>query len=81
MLIMKQKIINGIVITIIVVVMAALLFPWPKDFNKEFIGIKYQLGQDNQSYSQVVKITFKGEFHSSYFGLLNDRFTGNIYIL
>lgn len=77
---MKQKIINGIVITVIVVVMAALIFPWPKDFNKEFNGIKYQIGQDNQNYLKEVKVTFIGEFKESYFGLIEDRFVGNIYI-
>lgn len=77
---MKQKIINGIVIVIVVVVMAVLILTWPSDFNREFIGIKYQRGQDNQNYLQAIKVTFEGEFHSSYFGLLSDRFTGNIHI-
>lgn len=77
---MKQKIINGIVILIIVVVMAALIIPWPKDFKREFNGIRYQLGPENKDYSEQVKIIFDGEFYKSYFGLIKDSFTGSIYI-
>ncbi|MDX1357326.1 MAG: hypothetical protein R3232_00700 [Clostridia bacterium] len=77
---MKQKIVNGVVIVIIVAAFVALLFPWPQDFNKEFSGVKYQLNQSGVFQYEKVKVSFSGEYHSSYFGLIEDRFTGHIQI-
>jgi hypothetical protein len=77
---MKQKIVNGVVIVIIVAAFVALLFPWPQDFNKEFSGVKYQPNQSGVFQYEKVKVNFTGEYHSSYFGLIEDRFTGHIQI-
>lgn len=77
---MKEKVINTIVILVIIVVMAALIIPWPRGFVKDFNGVKYQLGPDNKTYSESVKISFNGIFKKSYFGLLDDRFIGYISI-
>lgn len=48
---MKEKVINTIAIIVIIVVMVALIIPWPREFVKDFNGIKYQLGPDNKTYS------------------------------
>jgi hypothetical protein len=77
---MKQKIVNSVVIIIIVAVMIALLFPWPKEFNREFTGVKYQIGVNGENYYEIVKVSFIGEYHESYFGLIEDRYTGLIQI-
>ena len=60
--------------------MAALIIPWPREFIKDFNGVKYQLGPDNKTYSESVKISFNGVFKKCYFGLLDDRFIGYITI-
>ncbi len=77
---MKEKIINSLVVIIIIVVMAALLIPWPKEFIKDFSSIKYQLGPDNQMYSETIHVYFNGTYKKSYFGLIEDRFIGSIVI-
>lgn len=77
---MKEKVINSVVIIVLVIVMAALIIPWPRDFNVVFYGIKYQLGPDNQNYSELVSISFNGTYSESYFGLIDDRFKGYIAI-
>ena len=77
---MKGKVVNTIVIIVIIIIMMALLIPWPREFIKDFNGIKYQLGTDNKTYSESIKISFNGTYKESYFGLINDIFIGYITI-
>ena len=78
---MKGKVINTIVIVLIIVVMAALIIPWPREFVKDFNGVQYQLGPDNKDYYASVKVSFDGTYRESYFGLINDSFIGYIVIV
>lgn len=76
---MNKKVLKvSFFILIFIFVLVLLIIIYPKKYEKDFTGIIYRLGKENQEYCESVSISFKGKL--TRLPLLNNKYVGDIII-
>ena len=65
-------------ICLVIVLLVVILILYPKRYDKEFSGIIYRLGKENQEYFERVSISFDGKL--TRLPILNNKYIGDIII-
>lgn len=73
---MKGKRIFFIILGVLII--WTIFYTFPKSYKKTFYGVKYQLGEENKSYTEDVKIEFDGYYNRNI--VKSDIFEGKIYV-
>ena len=74
---MNKKILKAsFIIFIFILVLLAIVYP--QKYDKEYTGIIYRLGKENQEYCENVSISFKGKL--TRLPILNNKYVGKIVI-